>query len=187
MADLGLHELSDDQLLDLLEESCAELAQRDGYVKRLAQRRIASQAEQLKVLRDVVERWADQAKADYLRKLKETCEKELRAGIDSGEIRLNLKEETEAIVRASLDAKAPIVQQEFLDLLRRCFFALTKGHSPADRDCQPWAPYVITPDPGESACYVAGCEVCQLLRDIKARTGWQSLRNRSMQRQPLYR
>ena len=50
--DLGLSNLTDDQLVDLLQEACAELAQRDPIVRKEAQARISEEGRKIKLLRE---------------------------------------------------------------------------------------------------------------------------------------
>ena len=48
MADLGLNQLSDDNLFELLVEACQELGQRDPVVRAVSQKAIYAEAEKLK-------------------------------------------------------------------------------------------------------------------------------------------
>ena len=50
--DLGISNLTDDQLVDLLQEACAELAQRDPIVRKEAQARISEEGRKIKLLRE---------------------------------------------------------------------------------------------------------------------------------------
>ena len=66
---LGLSELTDDQLVELLQEACNELAQRDPIVRKAAQETIDKEAIKLKVLRE---------EASVLRLTRESMEEDLR-------------------------------------------------------------------------------------------------------------
>lgn len=65
MPDLGLNSLTDDQLLDLLVEACAELGQRDPVVRNLAQKSIYSEAERIKIFKESIEEAIEAAKKTY--------------------------------------------------------------------------------------------------------------------------
>jgi hypothetical protein len=52
MIDLGLSQLTDDQLVELLSEICAEAAKRDPFVRKATQNAIDAQAKEAKLLRD---------------------------------------------------------------------------------------------------------------------------------------
>ena len=109
--DLGLGELTDDQLLDLLEQACNELATRDGYVRKFAQQTIVSGAEKAKIARDALVGAAERVKADYIRQIRSEVEQDVRAAVASGEIRLDAIEEQRAIVEASLESKIKIIDE----------------------------------------------------------------------------
>lgn len=110
--DLGLEELTDDQLLDLLQQACLELARRDGYVRQLAQRTIVTAAEKMKALREVAEPLVLQIKREYIAQLKQEVESEMREALQSGVIRLNMAEETAAVVAAVQEAHAAFLRTE---------------------------------------------------------------------------
>lgn len=51
MNSLGLSQLTDDQLVELLSEVCAEAVQRDPYVRKASQNAIDAQAKELEIIR----------------------------------------------------------------------------------------------------------------------------------------
>ena len=114
--DLGLAELTDDQLLDLLEQSCLELAKRDGYVRQLAQSTIVRSAHRMLALREAVQPIAERVRRDYLDDLKrqvtDGLEADMREALRSGDMRLNLSEETAAVVEAVRDCQAKFYRSE---------------------------------------------------------------------------
>lgn len=109
--DLGLKELSDDQLLELLQEACGELGTRDGYVRELAQSTILSEAEKMQHARTALESAARTMKALYIEGLQADIEREVREAVNAGEVRLSVEEETALVLKANADAKARIVAE----------------------------------------------------------------------------
>lgn len=70
---LGLSQLSDDQLVELLAEICAEAAARDPFVRKAAQDAINSQAAKLKLIQDTAKR-SIRSHAQKLEDLKAACD-----------------------------------------------------------------------------------------------------------------
>lgn len=106
MTDLGLSQLTDDQLVELLSEICAEAAQRDPYVRKAAQNAINEKAAEAKMLRDAARsttrsyekkmedlemciRWAiDAATNQYWKQLRDDVYAAIQEEVNTGQIRL---------------------------------------------------------------------------------------------------
>ena len=117
--DLGLSELTDDQLLDLLDQACAELAQRDGYVRQLAQQTIVRGAQKRDAIAEALEPVVRRVKQNYIDQLKRDAAEELEAamreGLQSGSIRLDISEETAAVIEAVREGQARFSREELRD------------------------------------------------------------------------
>jgi len=117
--DLGISTFTDDQLVELLQEACNELAQRDPIVRKAAQQQIDQEALKLKMLReesyqlrlsreqmeenlrfcivDAIRR----AKKDYMEQLQREVYAKLQEELKAGTYRpLNGTEEAQAVVDA---------------------------------------------------------------------------------------
>lgn len=64
--DLGLNTLTDDQLLDLLEQACGELANRDRLVREWAQGVISDEAEKLQARREAALEAREELREQYI-------------------------------------------------------------------------------------------------------------------------
>lgn len=110
--DLGLNKLTDDQLLELLQQACAELAIRDHYVRNLAQQTIFTEAEKLKAMKQEMEGAVAAAKAEHVAQLRQEIEAEVRRAVSAGEIQLfQPGEEPKIVVQTDLDVRAKMIQE----------------------------------------------------------------------------
>lgn len=116
MPDLGLSALTDDQLLNLLEEACNELAGRAGFVRELAQETITNSAKKMEAAKEAMEEAVEEAMSDYRRLMKQEAKEELTAGIAAGTIRLLPAVETKALVEASIEARIAAIDEEIRKL-----------------------------------------------------------------------
>jgi hypothetical protein len=137
MIDLGLSQLTDDQLVELLSEICAEAAQRDPFVRKATQGAINAQANELKIirkksnellfkqkaredhLRAAVQRAVENAKSEYFRQLDMDVADLIKEEVEAGRFRpVSTEQEANRIAAAS---KVVI-----------CRFHICTGYSPAD-------------------------------------------------------
>jgi hypothetical protein len=103
--DLGLKNLTDDQLLELLQEACHELGFRDAGVRRLAQDCIFEEAERLKLAKVAAKRSIEQARERYkeglIVELAKDATETLEEMLETGEVQLFTPgEESELVVHA---------------------------------------------------------------------------------------
>lgn len=156
MIDLGLSNLTDDQLVELLAEICAEAAKRDPFVRKAAQVAINEKAEEAKLLRQAAKatlrtydqrrqdlasciRWAlDAAKEQYLKDLRNEVYAAIQEEVNTGQIRLITPEqEAQQIVHATHWANEALRNQigpQAFDANRRVIIENLErmGHSRAD-------------------------------------------------------
>lgn len=85
MSDLGLNTLTDDQLLDLLQEACAELGQRDPVVRTLAQKSIYAEADRIRVFKDSIEGAVEKARREYEASIRKESEDLVRNAVATGQ------------------------------------------------------------------------------------------------------
>ncbi len=93
---LGCNELTDDQLLDLLQEILAELTTRHHDVRTFAQRAIVTGAEKLAFQREALEKAIEVAKQDYVASLNKEVKENVKQLVASGEIKLMTSEQEAA-------------------------------------------------------------------------------------------
>jgi len=112
MSDLGLQTLNDDQLLDLLQEACAELGQRDPVVRNLAQKSIYAEAERIKVYKDSIAEAIDKARDQYELSVRKEVEVAIQEEFKSGRWNpMGSGEEADLIVAADREVKQRIVAE----------------------------------------------------------------------------
>ena len=112
MASLGLELLTDDQLLDLLQEACAELGQRDPVVRNLAQKSIYAEAERLKVYKDSIAQAIAKARDNYELSVRKEVEAAIQEEVKSGRWNpMASGEEADLIVAADREVKQRIVME----------------------------------------------------------------------------
>lgn len=118
--DLGISLLTDDQLVELLQEACAVLAQRDPIVREAAQKTIDKEAEKLKKKREAalqtirtldnqiadlkraIEVAVREVEKDYIAQLRQEVFEMVQAEVNSGQLKLvTPKREAEWVVEAT--------------------------------------------------------------------------------------
>jgi hypothetical protein len=115
--DLGLDQLSDDQLLDLLQEVLGNLAGRDGYVRNLAQSTIFSEAERLKAMRESMRDAVDQAKAEYISKLKSEIQQAVAKDLEDPATRLvSADQEQFLVAEGTLEARLQLIDDAIQEM-----------------------------------------------------------------------
>lgn len=131
--DLGLHQLTDDQLMNLLQEVCGELATRDPMVRNAAQQTIFDEGEKLDATKRALREAVEAAKAEYRKQIKQEALDAVRAAVASGEIvLLSSAEEGKAVAEATLEAKLALID-EAMEAVRkggsveRFFFEIRPG------------------------------------------------------------
>lgn len=127
--DLGLSELTDDQLLELLQEACGELAQRDPFVRDLAQKDVFDQAEKLRLAKEAALEAIQQVQREYIAGLKTEMAEKIRAGVKDGTVRLVPPEvEEKEAQEATLETKIALIDEAVANLKRgsreRFFFEI---------------------------------------------------------------
>ena len=99
--DLGLQNLSDDDLFALLQEACVELGRRDPAIQELSQKAILTESEKVVAMREAMKEGAQKLKDEFINQIQEETLKELRKAVKAGTFKpLGVKEETTAIVEA---------------------------------------------------------------------------------------
>ncbi len=130
MADLGLNTLTDDQLLDLLQQACAELSVRDPLVRNLAQVTIDAEAEKLKIKQEAekqrlfgekeaietfqkaVDNAVKKVRQDYQNQIALEVQTEIRKGVTAGDISLLSAEQEAAVaVRAEIQQRIALIDE----------------------------------------------------------------------------
>lgn len=110
--DLGLRDLTDDQLLELVEQTCQELAARDPYVRQMAQGTITTEAERLAAKRKAVKEAITDAMAIYIQGIRTETAAEVRAGVKNGTIRLlTPAQEARVAVDSTFEAKIKLIDE----------------------------------------------------------------------------
>jgi uncharacterized membrane-anchored protein YjiN (DUF445 family) len=104
MMNLGLSQLTDDQLMELLIEMCAELANRDPIVRLQAQKEIYTEANKLKDKREAMKQAISDMRKNYIKSLKEEIAQAINEQIRRGAIQV-LTDKEEQNIRESLRAK----------------------------------------------------------------------------------
>lgn len=100
--DLGLKQLSDDQLVDLLQQACQELGQRAGFVRDAAQQVICTEAEKMLVFKSSLQKAVIIARQTFIAQLDSEVREIVCKGVEDGSIRLvSVDEETAEVARTS--------------------------------------------------------------------------------------
>jgi len=84
MSDLGASELTDDQLVDLLQEACAELAQRNYVVRNAAQQVILDEAEKMKIMQKAI----NKVRKQFAGEIRSQIQKEIAQEVKLGNVRI---------------------------------------------------------------------------------------------------
>jgi len=102
---LGLSELTDDQLVALLQEVLQECASRDPIVRNITQQKINDEAEMLKQRRALAKEAWNQARSGYLKGLRKELRQAFEEKARSGDVLLvTAAEEAEVINGVARDA-----------------------------------------------------------------------------------
>lgn len=110
--DLGISALNDDQLLNLLTEACAVVAERDPTVRKLAQKTVTTEAERLKLMREAVESAVILVRRELESTIKQQAEEELREAVARGEVRITgIDEEIKWAVESEKEARQKVVAE----------------------------------------------------------------------------
>ena len=122
MDSLGVGALTDDQLIELLELACEQLALRNHYVQELAQAVIISNAEQMKLAAQALREEAELRRTQYVGEIRRAVSTEIRDAVRSGTLRVcDVREEADIAAEAELQTK--------LELLREVNEHLTSGQA----------------------------------------------------------
>lgn len=106
---LGLNQLSDDQVLELLQEILAEFGSRAHYVRHLAEELVLTEAEKAKAARDACERARAKALADFRERIYRDILPEVEAAMTEGRwAPMDADEESAYIPEATRRAVAEI-------------------------------------------------------------------------------
>lgn len=107
MPDLGLNQLDDDQLLNLLNEAVGEILSRDPIVHRIAQKGILSLADKQEIFMDALRSEVLMAKAEYMQHVMMEVRAEICKAVSSGEFdvakAVGIEAETKVIVDVTKD------------------------------------------------------------------------------------
>ena len=88
MADLGLSQLGDDQLINLLNEAVMEILSRDPVVQKVAQSGVLAIADKRTAFMEVVQAEVASAKTQYIESIKMDVRKDVAKAIQSGELNI---------------------------------------------------------------------------------------------------
>jgi hypothetical protein len=142
MKDLGLAQLSDDQIMELLIELCGELSNRDPIVRNMAQKEIYTEAKQLKDKRQAMKDAIQGMRKNYVKLLKEEIGQAINEQIRRGEIRV-LTDEEEFTIRTTLRMKhlksaqererAKLNEQITADLRRQILMGTLDPYTPEEK------------------------------------------------------
>lgn len=140
---LGLSELTDDQLMDLLQEVLQECSSRDPMIRKVTQGKINDEAAILKERRRLAKEAWNQARAGYLKQLRKELKQAFEQKARSGDILLvTAAEEAEvvngvardAISQAKKEFMARIVQDAQNELLSKVLSGEMEVLSPQEKD-----------------------------------------------------
>ena len=99
--DLGLNTLTDDQIVDLLDQVLTELVGREHYVRTAAQQTILTQSQKLKALKGCLKDAVLLASAEFEEQLKADVCKWVEDEVAAGQIKLfTAKEEADMVAQA---------------------------------------------------------------------------------------
>lgn len=111
MNNLGLSQLTDDQLLELLMEMCAELSNRDPIVRKAAQGCITDGATRLKAKREAVHKAVAKARKRYIHQIQQDVIASIDAEFEKGDFPLfSAEEEAKHIYNATQKRKGELRQ-----------------------------------------------------------------------------
>lgn len=109
---LGCDKLTDDQLVELLQEACSELACRSDLVRNHAQRVIKGGAWEMEQKLKALEQEVTAARRSYVDQIKQETKEDVRRMLTTGEIRVvKPAEECDMAVQAHKDALVEILAE----------------------------------------------------------------------------
>jgi hypothetical protein len=115
--DLGLKELDDEQLLELLGQCCAELVARDPVIRNVGQATIFDEAEKLRIMKEQAKAAVLEARGQYIQALKGDVEQELRRALAAGEVQLlTPAEEGDQIALAEMETRVRALDEKIATL-----------------------------------------------------------------------
>jgi hypothetical protein len=166
--DLGLGELTDDQLLELVNQACAELVVRDPFIRQMAQSTITTWSEQLILKRAMIKEAVTALAGAYIEQIRKETFAEVKAAVSAGEARLlSPTQEARVVVESTIEAKIQMIDE---------LVALTeKGKRPPvpATDTEDWltarANNTIDPRPPVDPYDVHSAAYIQRLREDMAR------------------
>ena len=133
----GIDGLSDDQLLELLQEACVELGRRDPVVRNLAQSGIATAKEDMVARRAALEQAIEKEQRKYLKLVAKEAEDEVQKAAKAGTLRLVTPiEEADEIAEATISARLALVEK----IIRQSSGTTLPTENPGDFFCR------ITPE-----------------------------------------
>lgn len=109
---LGCDTLTDDQLVELLQEACSELACRSDLVRNHAQRVIKDGAWQMRLKLEALDTEVNLARQAEINKIKQETKEDVRRMLTTGEIRLMKPvEEADLALQAQKDALVELLAE----------------------------------------------------------------------------
>ncbi len=128
--DLGLGQLTDDQLLELVHEVCRELALRDPYVRAMAQHTITTESDRLVLRRAMLKEAVTAVAGSYVEQIRGESFREVQEGVRTGRIRLlTPAQEARILVDSTLEAKIKLIDETVT--------AIQHGKLPSAQGTQP--------------------------------------------------
>ncbi len=117
MADLGLGALTDDQLLELLQQACGELAARDPLVANLAQATIFSEADKLKALKEGAREAVLAVRKKFEQQVAADVAKSVRQKYKDGKLTLlTAEEEVKLAVKSEIQTRIALIDEAVAQL-----------------------------------------------------------------------
>lgn len=110
--DLGLGQLTDDQLLELIQEACREVAARDPYLRGMAQHTITTAADRVTLQRAMLKEAVTAVAGAYVEQIRTETFEEVREGVRNGTVRLiTPAQEARVLVESTLEAKIKLIDE----------------------------------------------------------------------------
>jgi hypothetical protein len=133
----GIDQLTDDQLLELLQEACVELGRRDPIIRGLAQQGIATEAETMVARRAALEKAIEKEQKKYLQEISKEAEEEVQKAAKAGTLRLATPiEEADEIAESTIAARIEVVEK----IIKQASGVSLPNENPGDFFCR------ITPE-----------------------------------------
>jgi hypothetical protein len=110
--DLGLSALTDDQLLDLLQQACGELVTRDPFVRGLAQAAIFTESEKLAAIKKEAAKCVENVRREYIQQIGKEVAQSVRDSYKAGKLRLlDSKQEANAATTAEVKERIALIDE----------------------------------------------------------------------------